>query len=219
MRVGVLAIELNGDLSKRCLLYSNILDQLRSSYLDLLIFPGGFFCGANWEQFSGCLKMNPPNVTLVVGWDEKPGKKNKSGKIQKRKREVWAVSRKGQIKMRIQEAWGRSDAKEVLKKVSERRCLIDRNDVDLYCCGDVLIDERKFEGEIVAVTAHCSAKGRAFSRAMRSLEKPAFLSHFVKHPYKTTDFAYCGTEKLKSKEPIQRYFQEKIKWQARIYNI
>ncbi len=192
--------------------------------INLLIFPGGFFEGNNISSFRSYLRKNPPNVALIVGWDKKTGKNDKKREKQNSKREIWAVSSNGEIKTRIREAWigkGGKINKEILKNIQKRKCIVGQVSVDLYCCGDVLIDKRHFNGKLAAITAHQSARGRAFSPAMRNLNKPVFLSHFVMHPYKTKDFAYNGATNLKAIAVVNNNecSLEQVEWQARIYSL
>ena len=157
------------------------------------------------------LNIAPPKVKVLVGRDNKCGNQL----------EAWVVSPNGHITKRITEAWIYEGSKrlDVLNSITDRRFQLHNKKYAIFCCGDVLIDKRRSpitNSKAAFVLAHYRAKGRNFTPSMRNLGMPAFLSHHVKHPYKTISFAYNGKNDLKPIDELKGEFQG-LKWIARIY--
>ena len=181
------------------------------------MLPGGFFRTNFPGGIVNALKQQPPGIYVLVGRDNETCSK----------REVWVIGRSGSIKRRIPEAWkskGRF-SQDTLNRITDRRFQLDNRMYAIYCCGDVLIDDRKAPitySEAAFVLAHNSANGRQFTRSMRKLEMPVFLSQHVKYPYNTDGFAYNGNDDIK---PIKKALKGKskglkeLKWIARIYSV
>ncbi len=198
-------------------LFHELCDYAKGQEIDLVVLPGGFFRSNFPGGIANALRHHPPNITVLVGCDNVSGSEC----------EVWIVHPNGNIGRKIPEAWkskGRF-CQDTLNRITDRRFQLDNRMYAVYCCGDVLIDDRKAPitySEAAFVLAHNSASGRQFTRSMRNLERPVFLSQHVKYPYNTDGFAYKGNDDIK---PIAKALKGKskglkeLKWIARIYSI
>jgi hypothetical protein len=181
----------------------------------LIVFPGGFFRTDFPAGIAGSLKRIPPKTTVLVGRDNKAGNKL----------EAWVVAPSGRIRRKIPEAWihkKESKRQSVLDSISDRRFQHENRLYAVFCCGDVIIDKRRApitHSKAAFVLAHYSAKGIHFTPSMRSLNIPVFLSHHVKDPYNTVNFAYQGDRNLRPLIPPFKGKSLGFRWIGRIYSI
>jgi hypothetical protein len=181
----------------------------------LAVLPGGFFRTDFPAGISGALKHNPPKITVLVGRDNKAVNKL----------EAWVVAPSGRIRKRIPEAWihkKKSKRQSVLDSISDRRFQYENRLYAVFCCGDVIIDKRRApitNSKAAFVLAHYSAKGINFTPPMRSLNIPVLLSHHVKDPYNTVNFAYQGDKNLRPLTPPLKGESLGFKWIGRMYSI
>ncbi len=194
-------------------LFHELTDYAKGQGADLVVLPGGFFRTDFPGGIVNALKQQPPGISVLVGRDNVVGSEC----------EVWIIHPTGKIGRRIPEAWkskGRF-SHDTLNRITDRRFQLDNRMYAAYCCGDVLIDDRKAPitySEAAFVLAHNSANGRQFTRSMRKLEMPAFLSQHVKYPYNTDGFAYKGNIDLKPLT-IWKGKCQGLKWIARVYSV
>lgn len=203
--------------SSRLSLFHELIKIIHRQKVDLAVLPGGFFRTDSPGGIINGLKYRSPEINVLVGWDNVAGNK----------REVWVIAKNGSITKRIPEAWisPRKFSAEILSQ-ADRRFQINNKMYSAYCCGDVIIDKRRFTYSKAAfVLAHSSAPGRSFTPAMRKLQIPVFLSHHVKNPsIKNNEyFAYNGKKDLEPKTELEGKFQgtkcKKLKWMARVYSV
>ncbi len=194
-------------------LFHELTDYAKGQGADLVVLPGGFFRTDFPGGIVNALKQQPPGISVLVGRDNVVGSEC----------EVWIIHPTGKIGRRIPEAWkskGRF-SHDTLNRITDRRFQLDNRMYAVYCCGDVLIDDRKAPitySEAAFVLAHNSANGRQFTRSMRKLEMPAFLSQHVKYPYNTDGFAYKENIDLKPLTVWKGKCQG-LKWIARVYAV
>jgi hypothetical protein len=181
----------------------------------LIVLPGGFFRTDLPAGIAGALKRNPPKITVLVGRD------NKAGNFC----EIWVVTQNGRIRKRTPQAWiheSESERQSVMEKINDRRFQLRNKMYASYCCGDVIIDKRRnpiTHSKAAFVLAHYSAKGINFTPPMRSLKIPVFLSHHVKDPYNTVNFAYEGDKDIRPLIPPLKGKSLGFKWIGRMYSI
>ena len=199
-------------------LFHELTDYAKGQGADLVVLPGGFFRTDFPGGIVNALKQQPPGISVLVGRDNVVGSEC----------EVWIIHPTGKIGRRIPEAWvkkKKSELEAALRNITDRQFQLNNKMYAVFSCGDVLIDKRRGPitySKAAFVLAHHSAKGRHFTRSMRKLEMPAFLSQHVKYPYNTDGFAYKGNEDIK---PISKALKgkskglRKLKWIARIYSI
>ncbi len=194
-------------------LFHELTDYAKGQGADLVVLPGGFFRTDFPGGIVNALKQQPPGISVLVGRDNVVGSEC----------EVWIIHPTGKIGRRIPEAWkskGRF-SHDTLNRITDRRFQLDNRMYAVYCCGDVLIDDRKAPitySEAAFVLAHNSANGRQFTRSMRKLEMPVFLSQHVKYPYNTDGFAYKENIDLKPLTVWKGKCQG-LKWIARVYAV
>ncbi len=194
-------------------LFHELTDYAKGQGADLVVLPGGFFRTDFPGGIVNALKQQPPGISVLVGRDNVVGSEC----------EVWIIHPTGKIGRRIAEAW-KSKGKfshDTLNLITDRRFQLDNRMYEAYCCGDVLIDDRKAPitySEAAFVLAHNSANGRQFTRSMRKLEMPVFLSQHVKYPYNTDGFAYKENIDLKPLTVWKGKCQG-LKWIARVYAV
>ncbi len=194
-------------------LFHELTDYAKGQGADLVVLPGGFFRTDFPGGIVNALKQQPPGISVLVGRDNVVGSEC----------EVWIIHPTGKIGRRIPEAWkskGRF-SHDTLNRITDRRFQLDNRMYAVYCCGDVLIDDRKAPitySEAAFVLAHNSANGRQFTRSMRKLEMPVSLSQHVKYPYNTDGFAYKGNIDLKPLT-IWKGKCQGLKWIARVYSV
>ncbi len=194
-------------------LFHELTDYAKGQGADLVVLPGGFFRTDFPGGIVNALKQQPPGISVLVGRDNVVGSEC----------EVWIIHPTGKIGRRIPEAWkskGRF-SQDTLNRITDRRFQLDNRMYAAYCCGDVLIDDRKAPitySEAAFVLAHNSANGRQFTRSMRKLEMPVFLSQHVKYPYNTDGFAYKENIDLKPLTVWKGKCQG-LKWIARVYAV
>lgn len=196
-------------------LFHELIEYANVQKVSLVVLPGGFFRTDHPAGIANALKHNPPQLNVVVGRDDKANKFS----------EVWVMAQNGTIRRKIPEAWiqqkNESKRQSILEDVSDRRFQIRNKFFAAFCCGDVIIDKRKApitNSEATFVLSHYSAKGRNFTPSMRKLNIPVFLSHHVRDPYSTTNFAYHGNRDLKADTELKGKSQG-LKWISRIYTI
>ena len=199
---------------KRNLLFDELIKKSRKNGVELAVLPGGFFRTNRPGGIANGLRHYPPKINVLVGWDNVNGDK----------REVWVIAKNGSITKRISEAYEKNkpdEGRSKLTDILDRRFKINNKTYSAYCCGDIIIDKRKFTYSKAAfVLAHCSAPGRSFTPAMRKLGIPTFLSQHVKYPHKTVSFAYNGM--YKKDNPKSKEFcgdSQGLKWIGRIYSV
>lgn len=194
-------------------LFHELTDYAKGQGADLVVLPGGFFRTDFPGGIVNALKQQPPGISVLVGRDNVVGSEC----------EFWIIHPTGKIGRRIPEAWkskGRF-SHDTLNRITDRRFQLDNRMYAVYCCGDVLIDDRKAPitySEAAFVLAHNSANGRQFTRSMRKLEMPVFLSQHVKYPYNTDGFAYKENIDLKPLTVWKGKCQG-LKWIARVYAV
>jgi hypothetical protein len=199
----------------RIQLFDELINHSRNNKIHLAILPGGFFRTNSPGGIANRLKHYPPKINVLVGWDNVAGDK----------REVWAIAKNGSITKRIPEAYEKNKSdkgKSKLINISDRSFQITNNMYSAYCCGDIIIDKRKFTYSKAAfVLAHFSAPGRSFTPAMRKLGIPTFLSHHVKKPSLKNNeyFAYNGGKLLKPIDEFKNTESQGLNWIARIYSV
>ena len=200
----------------RNFLFNELIGYVKKEKVDLAVFPGGFFRTDSPGDIINSLKYCPPEIKVLVGWDNVAGNK----------REVWVVAKNGSITKRIPEAWISSHkfSVEILSQ-TDRRFQFCNKTYAAFCCGDILLwtkQNRKTPtySKAAFVLAHYTA--RRFSSSMQKLEIPTFLSHHVRDPYNTISYAYNGKYKKNDPEPIGKSIKSEfqgLKWVARIYSI
>ena len=198
-------------------LFYELIKYARYQQAKLAVLPGGFFRVDRSGGIANTLRHCPPRITVLVGRDNE--KCNY--------REGWVIASNGTINRRIPQAWISPNkfSKDVLRN-TERRFQINNKMYSIFCCGDVIIYKKKIPTytEAAFVLAHYSATGRNFTPSMRKLDIPTFLSHHVKYPYNTDNFAYNGKKKIYPvKKAIKGEFKglksKKLKWIARVYSV
>jgi len=199
----------------RIRLFDELINHSRNNKIHLVILLGGFFRTDSPAGIANRLKHYPPKINVLVGWDNVDGDK----------REVWVIAKNGSITKRILEAYEKNKSdkgKSKLINISDRRFQINNNMYSAYCCGDIIIDKRKFTYSKAAfVLAHSSAPGRSFTPSMRKLGIPTFLSHHLKNPWISQNYAYNGKYKKDDSNPLKKIRGEfqGLKWIARIYSV
>lgn len=191
--------------------FHKLITHAQDQRVELAVLPGGFFRTDSPGGIANRLRHYPPKVTVLVGCDNVKGNKC----------EVWVIAPNGKIKRRIPEAYIYKNSKrQAVLSRTDRRFQINNKLYSAYCCGDVIIDHRKFTYSKAAfVLAHYSAKGRSFTPSMRKLGIPTFLSHHVKNPYSIEYFAYNGKKSLK---PIKEFWNGRfqgLRWIGRVYSV
>ena len=193
--------------------FHELVKRAREEKVDLVVLPGGFFRTNFPGGIANRLRHYPPKISVLVGRDN----------VKCNNQEAWVIAPNGTINRRVPEAWISSTKfSENILRNTERRFQINNKWYSVYCCGDVIIDDRKFTYSKAAfVLAHHSSSGRFFTPSMRRLEISTFLSHHVKYLYNTVSYAYNGKYKKNKPQPIKKIYGEfqGLKWIARIYSI
>ena len=202
-------------------LFDNLIKKACKKNVDLAVLPGGFFRTDSPGGIANGLKHHPPKITVVVGWDNVLGSKS----------EAWVIDPDGVIKVRYPEAWKSPGNfnKKILSSINDRTFDVREKKFAVFCCGDVLIDNKEhagrkppiFDSRAAFVLAHSSASGQSFTPAMRKLVMPVFLSQHVKWPSLKNNeyFAYNGKKPLEPIDEFEDKRSQSLKWIARIYSI
>lgn len=205
-------VELRSDC--RIPLFCDLIKCANDQNVSLAMLPGGFFRTDFPAGIISALRHNPPEIAVLVGRDNRANNHC----------EIWVIAPSGRIRRKIPEAWiykRESKRQSVLDSITDRRFQLKDKMYAVFCCGDVIIDERKAlisKCGAAFVLAHYSAKGRNFTQAMRDLGIPVFLSHHVKYPYNTISFAYNGDIDLRPITELKGESQG-LKWMGRVYSI
>ena len=203
-------------------LFSNQIEHARSEKVNLAVLPDGFFRTDYPDKIVKYLEKNQPKIHVLVGRDNACGSKL----------EVLVISPNGTIRKRIIEVYdqykkagsNKNKQKMIIQGIKDRRFQIDNKMYTAFSCGDVLIPEIRKASPLTYckaafVLAHYTAL--RFSSAMRKVEIPIFLSHHLKNPWDSQNYAYKGKFKKNDPMPIKKICGEfqGLKWIARVYSI
>jgi len=203
-------------------LFSKLVERACSEKVNLVVLPGGFFRTDYPDKIAKYLEKYPPKVNVLVGRDNASGSKL----------EVLVVSPSGTIRKEIVEVYDQykkarnneSKKKAIRQSIKDRRFQIDNKMYTIFSCGDVLIPEIRKASPLTYckagfVLAHYTA--RRFSSSMRKIGMPIFLSHHLKNPWISQNYAYNGKFKKDDPKPLKKIYGEfqGLKWIARIYSV
>lgn len=206
----------------RNLLFDELIKHARKEKVDLAVLPGGFFRTDYPDKIAKFLEKHSPKVNVLVGRDNASGSKL----------EVLVVSPSGTFRKEIVEVYdqykkaknNKSKKKVILQSIKDRRFQIDNKMYTVFSCGDVLIPEIRKASPLTYckaafVLAHYTA--RRFSSSMRKIDMPIFLSHHLKNPWISQNYAYNGKFKKDDPKPLKKICDEfqGLKWIARVYSV
>lgn len=195
--------------------FYELIRQIQNQKINFAVLPGGFFRCDSIAGIVNSLLHHPPKISVLVGRDD----------VSCKYREVLIIAPNGRLTKRIPEAWIslRKFSAERLSQ-TDRRFQLCNKMYAVFCCGDILLwakQNRKAPtySKAAFVLAHYTA--RRFASSMRWLGIPTFLSHHVKDPYNTVNYAYNGKYKRNRPKLIKEPWGEfqGLKWIARIYSI
>lgn len=194
--------------------FHELMKQMQNQKVDLAILPGGFFRCDSVAGIANALLHHPPKISILVGHDD----------VSCKYREVLVIAPNGRLTKRIPEAWisPRKFSEEILSQ-TDRRFQLHNKMYAVFCCGDILLwakQNRKVPtySKAAFVLAHYTA--RRFSSSMRKADKLIFLSHHLRKPWPSQNYAYKGKFKKNDPKPIKKICGEfqGLKWIARVYS-